>query len=75
MGRLGILAYLRHFLLLAGQIADRIGPRTTFICGTFTLNWTNILSAFATNTNALSAGRALAGVGAAVVSYLPIRGC
>jgi len=56
------------FLLPAGQMADRLGPRITFLCGTLTLAWTNALSAFAPNMHGLIAGRALAGVGAALVS-------
>lgn len=66
-----VLAYsltFAVFLLPAGQMADRVGPRITFLCGTFTLAWTNALSAFAPNMDALIAGRALAGVGAAAVS-------
>lgn len=65
-----VLAYsltFATFLLPAGQMADRVGPRITFIAGTFTLAWTNALSAFAPNMHGLIAGRALAGVGAAAV--------
>lgn len=66
-----VLAYsltFATFLLPAGQAADRLGPRNTFLAGTFTLAWTNALSAFAPNLHGLIAGRALAGVGAAMVS-------
>lgn len=50
-------------------MADRIGPSITFLCGHFTLTWTNILSTFATDRTTLIVGRALAGmVAAAVVS-------
>lgn len=53
------------FLLIGGQFADRIGLRTTFLLGTGTLTWTNILCAWTPNKSGLLAGRALAGVGAA----------
>jgi len=53
------------FLLFAGQFADRWGVRNVFLVGAGTLLWSNLLSAFAPNQQALLAGRALAGVGAA----------
>lgn len=71
-----VLAYsltFATFLLPAGQMADRVGPRVTFLCGTLTLAWTNALSAFAPNRHALIAGRALAGVGAATLVSIPMN--
>ncbi|KAF2143179.1 uncharacterized protein K452DRAFT_350308 [Aplosporella prunicola CBS 121167] len=56
------------FLLPADQMADRLGLRITFIAGTLTLAWTNVLSAWAPNQKGLLAGRALADVGAAGAS-------
>jgi len=53
------------FLLIAGQVADRFGLRTTFLTGTGTLVWSNILCSWTPNRSGLLAGRALAGVGAA----------
>jgi hypothetical protein len=60
------------FLLIGGQTADRVGLRTTFLLGTATLTWSNVLCAFTPNKSGLLAGRALAGAGAAfTVSPLP----
>jgi hypothetical protein len=60
------------FLLIGGQTADRVGLRTTFLLGTATLTWSNVLCAFTPNKSGLLAGRALAGGGAAfTVSLLP----
>lgn len=53
------------FLLIGGQVADRAGLRTSFLLGTATLTWSNILCAFTPNQSGLLAGRALAGAGAA----------
>ncbi|EHY51785.1 Major facilitator superfamily multidrug transporter mfsC [Exophiala dermatitidis] len=56
------------FLGIGGQCADRTGPRNTFIVGLCFLVWTNILCAWAPNQSAFLAGRALAGVGAALTA-------
>lgn len=56
------------FLLIGGQLADRVGLRTTFLMGTGILSWTNVLCAWTPNQQGLLAGRALAGVGAALTT-------
>ena len=53
------------FLPIGGQLADRMGLRSTFLIGTFMLFWTNILISWTPNKDGMLAGRALAGVGAA----------
>lgn len=69
-----LVAYTLTFattLLVGGQLADRVGLRITFLIGTLMLVWPNILVAWAPNKNALLAGRALAGIGAAMT----VSGC
>ena len=58
------------FLAIGGQLSDRTGPRNTFLVGLFLLVWTNALCAWSNNQSALLAGRALAGVGAALTASL-----
>ncbi|CAI7608173.1 unnamed protein product [Penicillium pancosmium] len=64
-----LVAYTLTFatiLPVGGQLADRMGLRPTFLIGTLMLFWTNILISWAPDKNSLLAGRALAGVGAAL---------
>lgn len=64
-----LVAYTLTFatiLPVAGQMADRVGLRSTFLVGNLMLFWTNILNSWTSNQNGLLAGRALAGVGAAL---------
>jgi hypothetical protein len=64
-----LVAYTLTFatiLPVGGQMADRVGLRSTFLIGTFMLFWTNILISWTPNQNGLLAGRALAGAGAAL---------
>lgn len=64
-----LVAYTLTFattLPVGGQLADRVGLRLTFLIGTFMLFWTNILISWTPNQNGMLAGRALAGVGAAL---------
>ncbi|KAJ5471182.1 Major facilitator superfamily domaingeneral substrate transporter [Penicillium desertorum] len=64
-----LVAYTLTFATIlpaGGQLADRVGLRLTFLIGTFMLFWTNILISWTPDRNGLLAGRALAGVGAAL---------
>lgn len=70
-----LVAYTLTFatiLPVGGQLADRMGLRPTFLIGTFMLFWTNILISWALNKHGLLAGRALAGVGAALTVCLSV---
>lgn len=70
-----LVAYTLTFattLPVGGQLADRVGLRLTFLIGTFMLFWTNILVSWTPDRNGLLAGRALAGVGAALTVCLSL---
>lgn len=54
------------FLGIAGYMGDRMGPRLIFIAGSFVLAVSNAICAWGPTQSFLLAGRALAGIGAAL---------
>ena len=56
------------FLLLGGRAADLIGRRRLFMAGVVLFSFASAVNAFAQSSNVLIAGRALQGLGAALVS-------
>ena len=65
------LAYalsLSAFYLIGGAIGDRVGLRRTFIVGVVLFAVASLLTALAPNESVLIAGRALQGVGGAVLT-------
>jgi MFS family permease len=54
------------FLGIAGYMGDRLGPRLIFVVGSLLLAISNAICAWGTNQSSLLAGRALAGIGAAL---------
>jgi EmrB/QacA subfamily drug resistance transporter len=56
------------FLLLGGRAADLIGRRRLFMAGVTLFSFASAVNAFAQSSNVLIAGRALQGLGAALVS-------
>ena len=65
------LAYalsLSAFYLIGGAIGDRVGLRRTFIVGVVLFAAASLLTALAPNEGVLIAGRALQGVGGAVLT-------
>ena len=56
------------FLLLGGRAADLLGRRRLFIAGVAVFSLASAVNAFAQSSNVLVAGRALQGLGAALVS-------
>jgi EmrB/QacA subfamily drug resistance transporter len=55
-------------LLLGGRLSDLLGPRRVFIAGWAVLTGASVLAGLATTAEAEVAGRALQGVGAAMVA-------
>ena len=65
------LAYalsLSAFYLVGGAIGDRVGLRRTFVVGVVLFAFASLLTALAPNEGVLIAGRALQGVGGAVLT-------
>ena len=56
------------FLLLGGRAADLLGRRRLFVIGVTLFSLASAVNAFAQSSNVLIAGRALQGLGAALVS-------
>ncbi|KKK14122.1 MFS transporter [Aspergillus rambellii] len=56
------------FLLIAGQLGQKIGLEKTFIAGTSILTVSNIINTAAPNKAALIAGRAISGIGAGLTA-------
>jgi EmrB/QacA subfamily drug resistance transporter len=56
------------FLLLGGRAADLLGRRRLFVAGVAVFTVASLLNGFAPNAGTLVAGRALQGLGAALVS-------
>src|SRR5512132_2720984 len=56
------------FLLLGGRMADLLGRRRIFIVGLVIFTGASLLNALATSVGVLIGGRALQGVGAAIIS-------
>lgn len=52
------------FLLIGGQLGQRLGLERTFIAGTAILTVSNIINTAAPNKAALLAGRTISGIGA-----------
>ena len=52
------------FLLIGGQLGQRLGLERTFIAGTAILTLSNIINTAAPNKAALLAGRTISGIGA-----------
>ena len=66
-----ILAYslsLSAFYLVGGAIGDRVGLRRTFIVGVILFALASLLTALAPSEEVLVTGRALQGVGGAVLT-------
>ncbi len=59
---------LGGLLLLGGRLADLYGPRRIFVLGFVTLSASSLLAGLAWSEEALIAGRALQGVGAALIA-------
>ncbi|KZF23920.1 MFS general substrate transporter [Xylona heveae TC161] len=56
------------FLLIAGQLGQRLGLEKIFMTGTAILTISNIINTAAPNKSALIVGRAISGIGAALTS-------
>lgn len=62
------------FLLIGGQLGQRLGLERTFIIGTAILTVSNIINTAAPNKAALLAGRCISGIGAGLtVSSIGIK--
>ena len=67
-------AYVVFFgglLLLGGRLSDLFGPRKIFIIGFAILSAASLLAGIAWSANALNIGRALQGIGSALIAPLP----
>ncbi|HEV3309073.1 MAG TPA: MFS transporter, partial [Chloroflexota bacterium] len=64
----GYTLFFGGFLLLGGRAGDLIGRKRMFMAGVVVFALASLLNGFAQNSNMLIAGRALQGLGGAMVS-------